>query len=241
MRLSITILKDYDSVSREGADVVAGVIAANPAARVVAAMGDTPQGLYGELARRSDAGELDASGLFVYQLDEYAGVGPEDPRSLAGWLVRSFMTPLRIPPENLVLLPRDADSAACATYDRSIVEAGGYDLVILGIGANGHIGFNEPPADGSAPTRAVALSRASIASSARYWGSADQVPRRAITVGIVGLLKARKTLLLACGSHKNEIVRRALLGPVTAEVPASYLQEADEVTVLLDRAAWNGS
>ena len=241
MRFSIMVLDDYEAVSRAGADLTAEAIAADPHARVVAAMGDSPQGVYQELARRSQAGELDASGLVVYQLDEYAGVRPEDPHSLAGWLSRSVVTPLGIAEDNVVLLPRDGDDAAFAAYDRDVRQAGGYDLVILGIGPNGHIGFNEPPADECAPTRALALTAASIAASAGYWGGAAQVPRHAVTVGMAGLLAARKTLLLACGAHKAEIVRRAVLGPVTPQVPASFLQRGGDVTVLVDRAAWAGS
>lgn len=240
-RLSITVLDDYETLSRVGADIVADVISARPTARVVVATGETPMGLYRELARRNEAGRFDASGITVFQLDEYLGVGPEDRRSLFGWTVRSFVAPLRIPLENVVRLPADGGAAACAAYDRGVEEAGGYDLAILGIGANGHIGFNEPPSDASAPTREVVLSPESIRSNARYWGGQAHVPRRAITAGMAALLRARKTLLVASGLRKRAIVRRALLGPVTPEVPASYLQDVDDVMVIVDREAWNGS
>lgn len=238
--LSVTVLDDYEALSRAAADIVQEVVAARPSARVIVAMGETPMGPYRELVRRREIGAFDASGLVVFQLDEYAGIDPGDARSLFSWAVRSFMAPLGIPPENLVRLPADGADVvrACAAYDRAVEEAGGYDLAILGIGMNGHLGFNEPPSDASAPTREVVLSAESIVSSAPNWGGREHVPRRAVTIGMAGLLRARKTLLLASGAHKREIAHRALRGPVTPDVPASYLQQAGDVTALLDREAW---
>jgi glucosamine-6-phosphate deaminase len=200
-------------------------------------------GLYRELAHRREAGAFDASGLRVFQLDEYAGIDPCDPRSLLSWAIRSFVWPLGIPMDNLITLPTHGEDLAesCAAYDRAMEEAGGYDLAILGIGTNGHLGFNEPPAHATSPTREVALSPDSIASSAPNWGGPGNVPRRAVTIGMAGLLSSRKILLLASGSHKREIVSRALRGPVTPTLPASYLQDAADVTVLLDREAWDGT
>ena len=241
-RLSIIVLDDYQTLSRAAADIVTRSISAKPTAALVAATGETPMGLYRELARRRDEGAFDASSVRVFQLDEYAEIGPEDRRSLFGWTMRSLVWPLGISDANTIRLPTDGDiTAGCAAYDRAVEEAGGYDLAILGIGSNGHIGFNEPPSDRSAPTREVALSPESIEANARYWGGRQQVPSRAVTAGMPGLLHAHKTLLLASGGQKREIVRRALQGPMTPEVPASYLQSADDVTVLLDRRAWNGS
>jgi len=240
--LSVVVLDDYEALSRAAADIVQGVVAENGSARVVVAMGETPVGPYRELARRRNAGAFDTSRLFVYQLDEFAGVDPEDPRSLHAWALNSFVTPLGISPDRFVRLPTDSPEIeqACAAYDREVEESGGYDLTVLGIGMNGHLGFNEPPSDASAPTREVELSEASILSSASNWGGRDKVPSRAITVGMSLLLRARRTLLLASGPHKREIVSIALRGPVTPDVPASYLQEGGgEVTVLLDREAWD--
>lgn len=238
--LSVTVLDDYETLSRAGADIVTDLFTARPAAEVVVATGETPMGLYRELARRREAGAFDPSAIRVFQLDEYSGIDPRDRRSLFGWTVRTFVAPLGIPAENVVGLPTDGDvAAACAAYDRAVEEAGGYELAILGIGANGHIGFNEPPSDASAPTREVALSDESIESNARYWGGREHVPPRAITAGMATLLRARKTLLVASGREKREIVRRAIQGPVSPEVPASYLQDADDATVLLDREAWS--
>ena len=239
-RLSITVVDDYDSLSVAGADFVGSLVSSKPSARVVVATGATPMGLYRELADRARAGSLDTSRVTVFQLDEYLGIPSDDHRSLFGWAVRSFVEPLRIPLENVVRVPADGDPAACAAYDRAIDDSGGYDLAILGIGGNGHIGFNEPPSDAFAPTREVALSAGSVRSNASYWGGEEHVPRRAVTVGMTALLSARKILLLASGTRKREIVRRALLGPTTPEVPASHLQDAEDVTVMVDREAWNG-
>lgn len=236
----IDVLDDYDALSRAGADMVGAFLGSVPAARVVVATGATPMGLYRELAQRRERGGLDTTGITVFPLDEYAGIAPDDHRSLLGWARRSFIEPLGIPRERVVPVPADGDPAACAAYDREVARAGGYDLAILGIGRNGHVGFNEPPSDPAAPTRLVDLSPESIDSNAAYWGDGERVPRTAVTIGMAGLLRSRTILLVASGQPKREIVRRAVLGPVTDAVPASHLRASADLRILVDRAAWNG-
>jgi glucosamine-6-phosphate deaminase len=197
-------------------------------------------GIYTELAARRERGELDASRLRVFQLDEYVGVTEDDARSLYGWLVRSFVQPLGVPQANVVRLRGDTEdvAAACDTYEQEIEAAGGFDLAILGLGPNGHLGFNEPPSEPDAPTRVVNLTEASIESNARYWGGRDKVPASALTAGMDRLLAARQVLLVVSGAHKQDILRRTVSGPATPLVPSSLLQHAGNVTVLADRAAW---
>lgn len=238
MDLTVRIVDDYDTLSRVGADLVADVIRRLPNAVLVPATGNTPMGIYGELGARARHGEIDASGLRVFQLDDYLGIGPDDPRSLYGWMRRALLDPLNIPPQQVVRLAGDSpDPAACAEYDRKLRDAGGVDLLILGLGLNGHLAFNEPPSDRTAPTRIVDLSPVSVASNAAYWGGEDRVPRQAVTAGMTTLLSARRTVLLVSGASKQTILRRVLEGPVSPEVPASFLREASGVTVLADREA----
>ncbi len=230
---SVLVREDYEDLSRTAADLVEARIAERPSLNLLAATGNTPMGLYAELVRRGGRGSLDASRVRVFQLDEYAGVGIEDRRSLLGWLVRSFTAPLGIPEDRIVRLDTGIEpAAACAAFEERLRETGGFDLSVLGIGANGHLGFNEPPSDAGASTREVSLSDESVRTSAGYWGGAENVPTRALTVGM--------RELLASGASKRAIVRRALHGAVTPEVPASFLQEADRVTAIVDRAAWCG-
>jgi glucosamine-6-phosphate deaminase len=238
---SVLVREDYPDLSRTAAELVDARIAERPALNLLAATGNTPMGLYAELVRRGERGSLDASRVRVFQLDEYAGVGIEDRRSLLGWLVRSFTAPLGIPEDRIVRLETGIEpAAACAAFEEQLREAGGFDLAILGIGANGHLGFNEPPSDAGASTREVTLSGESVRSSAEYWGGTENVPTRALTVGMQELLASREILLLASGAAKHAIVRRALHGAVTPEVPASFLQQAESVTAVVDRGAWCG-
>ncbi len=238
---TILVQRDYDDLSRAGADFVASVVAARPDAAVLVATGKTPMGLYAELARRQEAGAFDGSRLRVFQLDEYTGTAEHDRRSLYDWTLRAFVDPLHVPHERVARLPSDGDiPGGCAAYDRSVADADGIDLAILGIGTNGHVGFNEPPSDRWTTTREVELTPETIRANAGYWEQGEHIPRRGVTVGMTTLVSARRILLLASGASKCDIVRRAMQGPVGAEVPASLLREAEGVTVLVDRPAWDG-
>jgi glucosamine-6-phosphate deaminase len=238
---SVLVLRDYDDLSLAAADIVGSIVAGRPDAAVLAATGETPMGLYAELAIRQENGTFDGSRLQVFQLDEYVDIAGDDRRSLYGWTLRAFADPLHIPRERVVRLPSNGDIAAgCAAYDRSVADAGGIDLAILGIGINGHVGFNEPPSDHWTITREVELTPETVDANARYWGQEEHISRRAVTVGMATLLSARQILLLASGRSKRNIVRRAMCGPISAKVPASLLRNAADVTVLVDSLAWDG-
>ena len=241
--MELIVVDDYEALSRAGASWFREEIRKQPDATLVAATGNTPIGMYIELAQHRLSGQIDTSRLRVFQLDAYLGLAPDDPRALFSWTRRAFIEPLGIADSNVVRLAGDAPDPweACRRYEAAVHEVGGFDISILGLGPNGHLGFNEPPSLPNAPTRVVDLTPESIESNARYWGSEEQVPRRALTCGLDLLLSARRTLLVVSGTHKHQILHRSIEGPQTPDVPASYLQSASDVTVLADRAAWSGT
>jgi glucosamine-6-phosphate deaminase len=238
--MELVVTEDYAALSRIGAQWLARGIIAEPDAALVLATGNTPMGMYQELAELQRREGLDVSRLRIFQLDTYAGLGRDDPRSLYGWMARAFLEPLGVAEAQVVRLAGDALDleAACRAYDAAVAAAGGFALSVLGLGPNGHLGFNEPPSAPTAPTRVVTLTEESIESNAGYWGGRDRVPRQALTAGMAPLLAARRTLLVVSGAHKRDILQRTVLGPMMPDVPASYLQQAANVTVLADRAAW---
>ena len=240
--VDLIIVDDYEALSNAGADWLMEAIRAKPDAVIVAATGDTPMGVYRKLAEHRSRGLIDTSRLRVFQLDAYVGLAPDDWRSLFSWTRRSFIEPLGITEANVIRLAGDAADPweACRRYEAAARQVGGFDISILGLGPNGHLGFNEPPSPPNAPTRLVDLTSESIVSNARYWGSEDLVPRQALTCGMDLLLAAHRTLLLVSGAHKHQILHRTVEGPQMPEVPASYLQSASNVTVIADRAAWQG-
>ena len=236
--LRIDVVDDAAALGRVAADLVAEVLVAG-AKTVVPATGATPLGLYAELAARRRDGRFDPANLVVVQLDEYLGVGPEDRRSLFGWMHRTVLEPLGIADEAVLRLPLDGDAAACEAFDRDLEARGGIDLAILGLGDNGHLGFNEPPSAATSRTRVVQLTPTTIEANARYWGSTADVPTGAVTLGLRPLLAADTIMLLISGAHKRAIAHRALEGPVSEDVPASFLRDAGaEVRVIVDREAW---
>jgi glucosamine-6-phosphate deaminase len=238
--LRTRVVEDAGQLNRIGADLVTEAIAAIPTASVVAATGRTPMGLYAELAARRRSGLIDATRITVFQLDDYLGLEEDDRRSLFGWMRRSFLEPLGVPDDGVVRLPLDGDlESACAAFDRAFEARGGLDLAILGLGANGHLGFNEPPSSPETTSHAVELSPDTIEANAHYWGSAADVPTEAVTMGMSQLLSARAIVLVVSGAGKRSILHRVLEGPIGPDVPASFLRQTDaDVTVLVDRAAW---
>lgn len=242
VRVPVFVSDEADEVARGAADDVCEVIRSYPRAAILFAVGESPVGLYTELAERRRSGVLDTSRLRAVQLDEYLGVAPTDERAFFGSLEREVLGPLAIPHDRTIALRGDAPDVAdeCKRYERAIKEAGGLDLAILGLGTNGHLGFNEPPSAPDAPTRAVELADETVESNARYWGGRERVPRRVITAGMRLLLRARRTVLVVTGASKHEILHRTLEGPIEPEVPASALRTTQNVRVYCDRAAWEG-
>jgi len=236
----VVIVEDADDIGHVGADLVADAIARSPAASITAATGESPMGLYSALAGRYRSGMFETNAVTVFQLDEYLGLTPGDRRSLLGWMRRSFLQPLGVSCDRVVPLPSDGDlREACAAFDRAVEARGSLDIAILGLGRNGHLGFNEPLSAAESPTRVVELSAVTLEDNARYWGSVADVPTMAVTMGMRHLLRARQVVLVVSGGVKRAIVHRALEGPVGPEVPASLLRTAEaEVTVIVDRAAW---
>lgn len=238
--MKIRVVEDYDSLSRTAAAIVADALNAPSPHVVMPATGRTPTGAYQQLAHRRRSGELDSSGLTLVQLDEYLDLEPHDRRSLFEWMKQLLIDPLEIPVERIVQFDADHGDVAltCRRYEHAVRRLGGIDLAVLGLGPNGHLGFNEPPAGPDARTRVVPLTPASIESNAHYWGSRSLVPTRAFTAGMDLIVTARKILLLVSGSHKSEVLQRMMKGDITDELPASYLRLAPDVTVIADRAAW---
>ncbi|MFN4905209.1 MAG: glucosamine-6-phosphate deaminase [Planctomycetota bacterium] len=203
------------------------------------ATGSTPLGLYQQWIKRHRAGEISFRNVVSFNLDEYYGVPPEDPQSYHYFMQENLFKHIDILPLNTHIPKTDCQDlpASAEAYEIAIAQAGGIDLQILGIGTEGHIGFNELGSSLSSATRVKTLTSKTRQDNARFFASMDQVPKMAITMGLGTIMNARAILLLATGVHKAATIRDTVEGPVTAMVPASILQFHPNATVVIDQAA----
>ncbi len=231
--------KDYNAMSRRAAAVIAAQIVSKPDCVLGLATGSSPVGAYQQLVKWYEQGDLSFAEVRSVNLDEYYGLSPDHDQSYRYFMQSNLFDHVDITPENTNVpdgLAKDP-AAECLRYERKAAELGYADLQLLGLGRNGHIGFNEPCDCFPVATHLVDLTESTIEANARFFASADDVPKQALTMGVGTIMKARKILIVASGADKADAVWKAFAGPITPEVPASILQLHPDVTLVADEAA----
>jgi glucosamine-6-phosphate deaminase len=237
--MEVVIRQNYNEMSKLAAQMVAELLNTKPNAVLGMATGSTPLGLYQELVRMYERGQLDFSRVMMFNLDEYVGLPGNHPQSYAYFMQENFFKHVNVQPQN-INVPSGTTSnypAFCDWYEKRIAECGGIDLQILGIGSDGHIAFNEPTSSLSSRTRLKTLSKQTIDDNARFFEHREDVPVYAITMGVGTILEARQLLLVASGKSKARAIAQAVEGPVTSMVTASALQLHRDATVFADEDA----
>ena len=231
--------KDYADMSRKAANIISAQVLMKPDCVLGLATGSTPIGLYQQLVAWYEKGDLDFSEVRTVNLDEYKGLSRENDQSYYYFMHHNLFDHVNLPAENSHLpngMEPDSDKE-CRRYSELIRSMGGVDLQLLGIGHNGHIGFNEPGDAFDNDVHCVNLTQSTIEANKRFFASADDVPKQAYTMGIKTIMQAKKILIVASGEDKADIVRDAFFGPITPKVPASVLQLHNDVTLVADEAA----
>jgi len=237
--MRVYIGKDYAEMSRIAANVLSAQVTMKPDCVLGLATGSTPIGTYKVLIERCANGDLDFSKVKSINLDEYVGLSGEHDQSYRYFMNHNLFDHINIDKANTNVpngLAEDVD-AECARYNDVINTLGPIDIQVLGMGHNGHIGFNEPDDHFPLETHKVDLTQSTIDANARFFASADEVPRQALTMGIKTIMQAKKVLVVVSGKDKAEIVKKAFTGPVTPQVPASILQMHSDVILVADEAA----
>lgn len=226
--------KSYAELSRKAANLISAQVLSKPDSVLGLATGSTPIGTYKQLIEWYEKGDLDFSEVKSINLDEYVGLTGDHDQSYRYFMNTNLFNHVNIDKAKTNVPSGVAEDleAECKRYDALIEEMGGIDLQLLGIGHNGHIGFNEPADSFVVPTHVVELGETTINANARFFSSADEVPKKAVTMGIKAIMQAKKVLLIANGPDKKAIVEKALYGSVTPEVPASILQFHPDLTVI---------
>ncbi|GGJ35497.1 glucosamine-6-phosphate deaminase [Paenarthrobacter histidinolovorans] len=235
----VIIVRDHTEAGNVAATIIAQQITANPAIVLGLATGSTPLSTYAALAKSIREDRIDVSRVKGFALDEYLGVPPHHPESYRSVITREVVEPLGLNPDH-VFTPRGTGSGitrAGEEYEALIAEAGGVDIQILGIGSNGHVGFNEPGSSLASSTRIKALAEQTRKDNARFFNSPEEVPTHCITQGLGTILRARQLVLLAFGANKAQAVEAALEGPVSSTIPGSVIQQHARATVIIDEEA----
>lgn len=231
--------KDYEDMSRKAANIISSVMTLKPDCVLGLATGSSPVGTYKHLIRRYENGDLDFSRVTSVNLDEYKGLDRENSQSYYYFMRENLFSHVNIRMENTYIPDgTEADSEkACCAYNEILHKVGSVDLQLLGIGHDGHIGFNEPADTFAKETHCVDLTDMTIEANARFFASRNEVPTQAYTMGIQTIMSARKVLMVASGADKAKIIREAFFGPVTPQVPASILQFHPDFILVADEAA----
>jgi glucosamine-6-phosphate deaminase len=237
---TLTVLPDAPAASESAADIVSNTLLRKPDAAITFPTGATPLGMFDVLAARAARGEIDFSGASIFCLDEYVGVTDEDPNSFTRWLSEVLLDRIGIKSDQLHTLPVTADDlfASAAKFEEAISARGGLDLAVLGLGPNGHVGYNEPGSSVDSRTRVITLTPESRHQASAYWEGSIPIPHQAMTMGVATLLESKQTVLLVIGEAKAVMLRRTLEEPVSADVPASLLRSAGpRLIIIADEAA----
>ncbi|WP_234117783.1 glucosamine-6-phosphate deaminase [Clostridium hydrogenum] len=237
--MRIIRVNDYDEMSKKAASMVASQMILKSDSVLGLATGDTPIGMYKELVKLYNNKEIDFSDVKSFNLDEYYGLSDDNTQSYHYYMMNNLFNKVNIKRENINILSGIAKDIEkeCLSYDEKIKNAGGIDIQILGIGVNGHIGFNEPSVNFEAGTHLVNLDKKTIESNSRFFESMEEVPKSALSMGIKTIMQSKVIVLLANGEAKAEAIYKSINGKICPEVPASILQLHNNVNVIVDEAA----
>ena len=236
--MTIEYCKDYNEASEKAYKLLLKQLKSNKKTVLGLPTGSTPVGIYNCMVKGYSAGDFSYRNIVSFNLDEYAGLAPEDPNSYYRFMMDNLFNGLDIKKDNINIPSGLGDlDKNCKDYDRKIESAGGIDVQILAVGRNGHIGFNEPGVQFGLTTHIAELSTETRADNARFFNSVEDVPGKAVTMGIRSIMNARKIIFIASGAEKAEAIRRTLYGPVSSECPSSVLQLHPNITFFIDRDA----
>lgn len=237
--MKLIITKNYEELSKKAADEMAEIIKNNPKAILGLATGGSPIGMYKELIKMNKEGKVDFSNVTTVNLDEYIGLSGDHPQSYRYFMNENLFNHINIDKNNTYVpngLAKNIEEE-CKEYDARITELGGTDVQLLGIGNNGHIAFNEPDNELLSGTHLTKLTEDTIKANARFFESIDEVPTQALTMGLGGIMRSKKIIVIASGESKAEAVKAMVSGKISTNMPASMLQMHRNVTVIVDEAA----
>jgi len=237
--MRIILADNYEEMSKKAAAIVRNQIILKPDCVLGLATGDTPIGMYKELIKMHDNKEVDFSEVTTFNLDEYCKLNRDNTQSYYYYMNHNFFKHINVKKENTYIpngAAKDIDEE-CRNYERQIKNKGGIDLQVLGIGANGHIGFNEPDINFEAETHLVKLDKMTIEANSRFFSSKDEVPTTAISMGIETIMKSRMIVLLANGEIKADAIYKTVKGKMCPEVPASIIQLHPNATMIIEKNA----
>jgi glucosamine-6-phosphate deaminase len=237
--MRIIIVENYEEMSKKAAAMMASQIILKPESVLGLATGDTPLGMYKELIRMYNENMIDFSKVKTFNLDEYYGLGKNSNQSYNYYMTNNLFNHVNIDKENINIpngMVKNIEEE-CISYEKRIKEAGGIDIQVLGIGVNGHIGFNEPDVNFEAETHLVNLDEKTIESNSRFFKCIEEVPTKAISMGIKTIMHSKKIVLLANGASKADAIAKTVNGKISPEVPASILQLHQDVAIIVDKEA----